>query len=330
MRRSIWVFVGRTSKKVRFLTLRLNFFVILIIDVNVIQVHEDCVSNNCPSPTPRRASLVKNATLTLVIQGPDKWRRKLIKWHVYSSLEHLSRPWENVPWTCATNEDSNQYVHPCCLIRASLSAWRNFASLAIQYTYNDDSNQSARRYSYVRGMFSHVAVIIIILFYYYYYFFWSYAFFFLPSKLCLTHMYCIRNFASLAIQYTYNDDSNQSARRYSYVRRYVFSRCGYYHYFILLLLLFFLKLCIFFLPSKLCLTHMYCISLSRDRTSVGHGDDGLDAITSNQRINITLCKIKTSMYLKSSKKKKKKKKKTTIKSSNFHVPISIFRSFDNP
>ena len=47
--------------------------------------------------------------------------------------------------------------------------------------------------------------------------------------------------------------------------------------------------------------------LSRDRTSVGHGDDGLDAITSNQRINTTLCKIKTSMYLKSKKKKKKKK-----------------------
>ena len=45
--------------------------------------------------------------------------------------------------------------------------------------------------------------------------------------------------------------------------------------------------------------------LSRDRTSVGHGDDGLDAITSNQRINTTLCKIKTSMYLKSSKKTKK-------------------------
>ena len=44
-------------------------------------------------------------------------------------------------------------------------------------------------------------------------------------------------------------------------------------------------------------------ALSRDRTSVGHGDDGLDAITSNQRINTTLCKIKTSMYLKSSKKK---------------------------
>ena len=44
--------------------------------------------------------------------------------------------------------------------------------------------------------------------------------------------------------------------------------------------------------------------VSRDRTSVGHGDDGLDAITSNQRINTTLCKIKTSMYLKSSKKKK--------------------------
>ena len=43
--------------------------------------------------------------------------------------------------------------------------------------------------------------------------------------------------------------------------------------------------------------------MSRDRTSVGHGDDGLDAITSNQRINTTLCKIKTSMYLKSKKKK---------------------------
>ena len=51
------------------------------------------------------------------------------------------------------------------------------------------------------------------------------------------------------------------------------------------------------------------MTLSRDRTSVGHGDDGIDAITSNQRINTTLCKIKTSMYLKSSKKKKKQKKK---------------------
>ena len=67
--------------------------------------------------------------------------------------------------------------------------------------------------------------------------------------------------------------------------------------------------------------------MSRDRTSVGHGDDGLDAITSNQRINTTLCKIKTSMYLKSSKKKQKK---TIIKSSNFHVLISMFRSFHNP
>ena len=65
--------------------------------------------------------------------------------------------------------------------------------------------------------------------------------------------------------------------------------------------------------------------LSRDRTSVGHGDDGLDAITSNQRINTTLCKIKTSMYLKSSKKKT-----TIIKSSNFHVLISMFRRFHNP
>ena len=65
-------------------------------------------------------------------------------------------------------------------------------------------------------------------------------------------------------------------------------------------------------------------SLSRDRTSVGHGDDGLDAITSNQRINTTLCKIKTSMYLKSSKKK------TIIKSSNFQVPISMSRRFHKP
>ena len=54
--------------------------------------------------------------------------------------------------------------------------------------------------------------------------------------------------------------------------------------------------------------------VSLDRTSVGHGDDGLDAITSNQRINTTLCKIKTSMYLKSSKKK------TIIK-----VQISMFQ-----
>ena len=64
--------------------------------------------------------------------------------------------------------------------------------------------------------------------------------------------------------------------------------------------------------------------VSRDRTSVGHGDDGIDAITSNQRINTTLCKIKTSMYLKSSKKK------TIMKSSNFHVLISMFRRFHNP
>ena len=49
---------------------------------------------------------------------------------------------------------------------------------------------------------------------------------------------------------------------------------------------------------------VFTTTMSRDRTSVGHGDDGLDAITSNQRINTTLCKIKTSMYLKSSKKKK--------------------------
>ena len=46
--------------------------------------------------------------------------------------------------------------------------------------------------------------------------------------------------------------------------------------------------------------------LSRDRTSVGHGDDGLDAITSNQRINTTLCKNKNKHVFKKFKKKKKK------------------------
>ena len=44
--------------------------------------------------------------------------------------------------------------------------------------------------------------------------------------------------------------------------------------------------------------------LSRDRTSVGHGDDGLDAITSNQRINTTLCKNKNKHVFKKFKKKK--------------------------
>ena len=56
--------------------------------------------------------------------------------------------------------------------------------------------------------------------------------------------------------------------------------------------------------ARACVCVCVCVCVSRDRTSVGHGDDGLDAITSNQRINTTLCKIKTSMYLKSSKKKK--------------------------
>ena len=56
--------------------------------------------------------------------------------------------------------------------------------------------------------------------------------------------------------------------------------------------------------------------LSRDRTSVGHGDDGLDAITSNQRINTTLCKNKNKHVF----KKFKKKKKTIIK-----VQISMFQ-----
>ena len=55
--------------------------------------------------------------------------------------------------------------------------------------------------------------------------------------------------------------------------------------------------------------------LSRDRTSVGHGDDGLDAITSNQRINTTLCKNKNKHVF-----KKFKKKKTIIK-----VQISMFQ-----
>ena len=47
--------------------------------------------------------------------------------------------------------------------------------------------------------------------------------------------------------------------------------------------------------------------LSRDRTSVGHDDDGLDAITSNQRINATFCKNKNKHVFKKLKKTKKKK-----------------------
>ena len=46
--------------------------------------------------------------------------------------------------------------------------------------------------------------------------------------------------------------------------------------------------------------------LSRDRTSVGHGDNGLDAITSNQRINTTLCKNKNKHVFKKFKKKQNK------------------------
>ena len=48
----------------------------------------------------------------------------------------------------------------------------------------------------------------------------------------------------------------------------------------------------------------YVVGLSRDRTSVGHGDDGLDEITSNQRINTTLCKNKNKHVFKKLKKKK--------------------------